>query len=87
LLNGTPSAQPTSQPTTLESVVQERYGLRNRKADPDNILEEREAKNVKAMLAIAQNIYIGLDKAVHLSAIGVQTIPVPKSYNKALDYP
>ncbi len=63
------------------------YNLRKRRADPDDTLEERQAKIVKAMLAIAQTIDIGPEEVALLASVGVETIPIPKTYEEAISDP
>ena len=60
------------------------YNLRKWRANPDNTLEERQAKIVKAILAIAQTIDIGLEEVALLASVGVKTIPTPKTYKEAI---
>jgi hypothetical protein len=63
------------------------YNLRKRRADPNDTLEERQAKIVKAMLAIAQTIDIGPEEVALLASVGVETIPIPKTYEEAISDP
>ena len=73
--------------TPTPNKPQDRYDLRKRKPDPNDKLEERQAKIIKAMLAIAQNMDIGLEEAALLGTVGVEIIPIPKSYDEAISHP
>ncbi len=74
--------------TQLSDLVKlDRYNLRKRKPNPDDALEERQAKIIKAMLAIAQNIDIGPEEVALLGTVGVETIPIPHSYSEAINHP
>ena len=81
----TPVQEDTQTPIIKES--QDRYALRKRKPNPDDTLEERQAKIVKAMLAIAQSIDVGPEEVALLAAVGVETIPIPNSYIEAVNHP
>ena len=58
----TPVQEDTQTPIIKES--QDRYALRKRKPNPDDTLEERQAKIVKAMLAIAQSIDVSPEEEI-----------------------
>jgi hypothetical protein len=63
------------------------YNLQKQRANPSDTLEERQAKIVKAILAIAQTIDIGPEEVALLALVGVETIPVPKTYKEAISDP
>jgi hypothetical protein len=42
---------------------------------------------VKAILAIAQTIDIGPEEVALLASVGVETIPIPKTYKEAISDP
>jgi hypothetical protein len=48
------------------------------------MLEERQAKIVKAILAIARTIDISLEEVVLLASVGVKTILILKTYKEAI---
>jgi hypothetical protein len=39
------------------------------------------------MLAIAQTMDIGLEEVALLALVGVETIPLPRTYNEAINHP
>ena len=61
--------------------------MQKQRADPKDILEERQAKIVKAILAIVQTIDIGLEEVILLALVGVETILIPKTYKEAISDP
>ena len=42
---------------------------------------------MKAILAIAQTIDIGLEEVILLALVGVKTIPIPKTYKEVISDP
>jgi hypothetical protein len=63
------------------------YNLRKRKADSNDALDERQAKIIKAMLAIVHTMDIGPEEVALLASVGVETIPIPKTYEEAINDP
>jgi hypothetical protein len=71
------------EPASFDVIEEPRYNFRKRKASES--ADERQAKIIRAMLALVEEYDLGEEETSYLAAVGVLDIPIPKTYKEAVN--